>query len=138
MKQVHWQHQNHSIHYGGAGLDMLASHMMGFRQEFTGGFQFDDVALSQSAEVLPQQLAVHIFERRQPLQIGELYASTCNTSPGTSIMYKQALEQLSGDQDIVVRSEEGVTRKHAKYMRDTDWVERSPQAALFSLPRGAE
>ena len=53
-------------------------------------------------------------------------------------MYKQALEQLSGDQDIVVRSEEGVTRKHAKYMRDTDWVERSPQVALFSLPRGAE
>ena len=96
------------------------------------------MALSQSAEVLPQQLAVHIFERRQPLQIGELYGSTCNTSPGTSIMYKQALEQLSGDQDIVVRSEEGVTRKHAKYMRDTDWVERSPQAALFSLPRGAE
>lgn len=77
MKQVHWQHQNHSIHYGGAGLDMLASHMMGFRQEFTGGFQFDDVALSQSAEALPQQLATHIFERRQPLQIGELYASTC-------------------------------------------------------------
>ncbi len=136
MKQVHWQHQNHSIHYGGAGLDMLASHMMGFRQEFTGGFQFDDVALSQSAEALPQQLATHIFERRQPLQIGELYASTCNTSPGTSIMYKQALELLLGAQDIVVRSDEGVTRRHAKYMRDTDWVERSPQAALFSLPRG--
>lgn len=138
MKQVHWQHQNHSIHYGGAGLDMLASHMMGFRQEFTGGFQFDDVAFCQSAQVLPQQLAEHIFERRQPLQIGELYASTCNTSPGTSIMYKQALERLLRDQDIIVRSEEGVTRKHAKYMRDTDWVERNPQVALFSLPREAE
>lgn len=117
---------------------MLASHMMGFRQEFTGGFQFDDVAFCQSAQVLPQQLAEHIFERRQPLQIGELYASTCNTSPGTSIMYKQALERLLRDQDIIVRSEEGVTRKHAKYMRDTDWVERNPQVALFSLPREAE
>jgi hypothetical protein len=53
-------------------------------------------------------------------------------------MYKQALERLSGDQDIIVRSEEGVTRKQAKYMRDTDWVERSPQVALFSLPRGAD
>lgn len=136
MKQVHWQHQNHSIHYGGAGLNMLASHMMGFRQDFTGGFQFDDVALCQSAEVLPQQLAMHIFERCQPLQIGELYASTCNTSPSTSIMYKQALERLSVDQDIIIRSEEGVTRRRAKYMLDTDWVERSSQATIFSLQQG--
>lgn len=45
MKQVHWQHQNHFIHYGGAGLDMLAPHTMGFRQEFTGGF-WDGVAVA--------------------------------------------------------------------------------------------
>lgn len=133
MKQVHWKHQNHSIHYGGAGLDMLATYMMGFRQEFNGGFQFDDLAQSQSAEALPHQLANHIFDQYQPMRIGELYASTCNTSPGTSIMYKQALEQLVIDQDIVVQSKEGNKRKHAKYMHDDDWVQRNPQTGLFSL-----
>ena len=33
-------------------IDMLATHMMGFRQEFTGGFLFDDVAHRLSSEAL--------------------------------------------------------------------------------------
>jgi three-Cys-motif partner protein len=134
MKQVHWKHQNHSIHYGGAGLDMLATHMMGFRQEFTGGFLFDDVAHSLSADALPEQLAEYIFGREQAIRLGDLYASTCNTSPGTSAMYKAALETLVGEQDIIIQSEDGSTRRHAKYMRDSDWIERNRQGSLFSLP----
>ena len=136
MKQVHWEHQNDSIHYGGAGLEMLATHMMGFRQQFKGGFVFDDVAQSLSAGVLPQHLAENIFRRGQPVQIGELYASTCNTSPGTSLMYKDALERLSGEKDIVIRSEDGTVRRLARYMRDTDWIERNQQISLFSSPAG--
>ena len=135
MKQVHWTYQNHSIHYGGAGLNMLASHVMGFRQEFQGGFEFDDAARNLSASALPDHLAQNIFGRTQPVQIGELYASTCNTSPGTSLMYKDALERLSDDKDIVIRSEDGRIRRLARYMRDTDLVERSRQGALFSLRR---
>lgn len=134
MKQVHWEHQNHSIHYGGAGLDMLATHMMGFRQEFDGGFVFDDAAQNLSADVLPQHLAENIFKRAQPVQIGELYASTCNTSPSTSLMYKDALQRLSGEKDIVIRSEDGTVRRLARYMRDTDWVERNRQGSLFVVP----
>lgn len=131
MKQVHWMHQNHSIHYGGPGLDMLATHMMGFRQEFTGGFLFDDVALRQSSDALVQQLAENIYARRQPVQIGKLYAATCNTSPGTSSMYKEVLEKLTGEKDIVIRAEDGSVRRRARYMRDTDWIERNKQSSLF-------
>ncbi|MCC2594731.1 three-Cys-motif partner protein TcmP [Pusillimonas sp. MFBS29] len=136
MKQVHWKYQNHSIHYGGPGLDMLSTHMMGFRQEFTGGFLFDDVALRLSSEALTEQLAEKIFERSQPVQIGQLYASTCNTSPGTSGMYKEVLETLVSDKDIVIRSKDGSNRKRAKYMCDTDWIERNRQGSLFSFQEG--
>ncbi|THT95451.1 three-Cys-motif partner protein TcmP [Lampropedia puyangensis] len=130
MKQVHWEHQNHFIHYGGAGLDMLATHMMGFRQQFEGGFVFDDMAQNLSADTLPLHLAKNIFNRIQPVQIGELFSSTCNTSPSTSLMYKDALARLSGEKDIVIRSEDGVIRRFARYMRDTDWIERNPQTSL--------
>jgi hypothetical protein len=51
-------------------------------------------------------------------------------------MYKQALEVLVGDQDIVIRSEDGTTRKRARYISDTDWIERNRQSALFSHPSG--
>ena len=133
MKQVHWLHQNHSIHYGGAGLDMLEAPVMGFRQEFNGGFQFDDVALGLTSHALPEQLAGVIFDCNEPVQIGKLYASTCNTSPGTSLMYKEALEKLIGAQEIVVRSESGKTQRRAKYMSDSDWIERSRQASIFNI-----
>lgn len=136
MKQVHWKHQNHSIHYGGPGLDMLATHMMGFRQEFTGGFLFDDVAHRLSSDALVQQLAENIFERSQPVQIGQLYSDTCNTSPGTSGMYKHVLEKLAGEKDIVIRSEDGSVRRRARYMRDTDWIERNRQTSLFNSQVG--
>jgi hypothetical protein len=63
MKQVHWQHSNHFVHYGGAGLNMLAPHTMGFLQEFDGGFRFDDLARSRSDKELVEQLAVRIFDQ---------------------------------------------------------------------------
>jgi three-Cys-motif partner protein len=136
MKQVHWKHQNHSIHYGGPGLDMLATHVMGFRQEFTGGFLFDDVALRLSSDALVKQIAENIYERSRPVQIGQLYASTCNTSPGTSGMYKDVLEKLAGEKDIVIRSVEGVARTRARYMKDTDLIERNRQTSLFNSLKG--
>jgi hypothetical protein len=95
---------------------------------------FDDVAHSLSADALPEQLAEYIFGREQAIRLGDLYASTCNTSPGTSAMYKAALETLVGEQDIIIQSEDGSTRRHAKYMRDSDWIERNRQGSLFSLP----
>ena len=130
MKQVHWQHQNHFVHYGGAGLDMLATQTMGFRQQFNGGFRFDDVASRESSTMLREHLAKNIFARVQPVSIGELFASTCNTSPATAGMYNGVLADLVGERDIVIMSVDGKPRRSARYMRDTDVIERSRQANL--------
>ncbi len=127
MKQVHWEHQNHFIHYGGAGLDMLAPQTMGFNQAFTGGFRFDDVARHQSDSALLEQLGQVIYRHGQPLRIGELFANTCNTTPATAQMYNKALEHLLGERDIVIVSADGKRRRRARYMRDTDVIERNPQ-----------
>lgn len=131
MKQVHWRFQNHSVHYGGAGLDMLAPHTMGFRQEFKGGFQFDDVALNASNTALVRQLAVNIAQRPSAVRIGELFSSTCNTSPATAGMYNRALAELVGEKEIVIKSEDGKPRRHARYMCDDDVIERCAQINLF-------
>ncbi|MFZ6779652.1 three-Cys-motif partner protein TcmP [Undibacterium sp. Ji83W] len=131
MKQVHWQFQNHFVHYGGAGLDMLAPHTMGFRQEFTGGFQFDDVALHQSNSALIQQLAVNIASRTSPVTVGELFSSTCNTSPATAGMYNTALEMLIGEKEIAIKSEDGKSKRYARYICDSDLIQRCLQKNLF-------
>lgn len=113
---------------------MLATHTMGFRQEFTGGFTFDEAAHKQSSDALFNQLAANVYERTEAVRIGDLYSSTCNTSPATSSMYKLALEALVGARDIVVTSKEGARRMKARYMTDSDLIERNPQSSLFTGP----
>jgi hypothetical protein len=131
MKQVHWKYQNHFVHYGGAGLDMLAPHTMGFRQEFTGGFQFDDVALHQSNQALLGQLAQRIHALSSPISLGRLFSSTCNTTPATSYMYNDVLANLVAAKEIVITATDGKPKRHARYMVDTDIVQTNPQSRLF-------
>lgn len=131
MKQVHWQHHNHFIHYGGAGLDMLAPQTMGFMQEFDGGFKFDDGAKNKSDEALFEQLGKKIAELKSPMTIGSLYADTCNTSPSTANMYKSTLEKLVAEKSAVIYSDDGKPRNLARYMTDKDTIEVSPQIKLF-------
>jgi hypothetical protein len=94
MKQAHWQHSNHFVHYGGAGLNMLAPHTIGFLQEFDGGFRFDDLARSRSGKELVEQLAVRIFDQPVTVAFSAIFAQTCNGSPATASMYKDALATL--------------------------------------------
>lgn len=131
MKQVHWGHQNCFIHYGTAGLDMLAPHTMGFMQQFDGGFRFDEVARHESDTALREQLAADIFARHDPRLLADVYSQTCNGSPATAHMYKQVLESLAMAGDIRVTAKDGRPRRLARYMSDSDVVEPSPQFRLF-------
>lgn len=134
MKQVHWQNHNHFVHYGGAGLDMLAPQTMGFMQEFDGGFKFDDVAQTKSDNELFEQLGQRLSGNVLPQTIAELYSGTCNTSPSTNSMYKNVLEKLVAEKRVVIHSHDGKARNHARYMSDNDVIEVSPQIKLFLPP----
>ena len=139
MKQVHWQHSNHFMHYGGAGLNMLAPQTMGFLQEFDGGFKFDDVARAKSDKELVIQLARRIFEQPGPKPFSRLFAETCNGTPATASMYKEALATLISEGEVAVRSTDGKSRYRARYMADTDVVDKPKQLRLFlsSNPQGS-
>ncbi|PCE23078.1 hypothetical protein BWP39_25670 [Paraburkholderia acidicola] len=134
MKQVHWQHSNHFVHYGGAGLNMLAPHTMGFMQEFDGGFKFDDVARNRSDKELVEQLAVRIFDQPHAVNFSTVFAQTCNGSPATAGMYKDALATLVASGDVMVRSFDGKPRYRARYICDSDQIERARQLKLFLSP----
>jgi len=131
MKQVHWQHSNHFVHYGGAGLDMLAPQTMGFLQEFDGGFRFDDLARDKSNNELVIQLARRIFTQSTPKTFSQVFAETCNGSPATAGMYKNALAALVAEGEATMHSVDGKARYKARYMLDTDVVARPKQIKLF-------
>jgi three-Cys-motif partner protein len=131
MKEVHWLYQNHFVHYGGAGLNMLSPHSMGFMQEFDGGFRFDDVAKHSTNEALHEQLATFIKALGKTVAFQELFAATCNGSPATAQMYKDVLEMLIKTGDVLVISTENVRRYNAKYIVDSDMIMSNPQIRLI-------
>ncbi|UIF90059.1 three-Cys-motif partner protein TcmP [Cupriavidus sp. UYPR2.512] len=130
MKQVHWRHSNHFMHYGGAGLNMLAPQTMGFLQEFDGGFRFDDVARTRSDKELVIQLARRIADQTAPKSFSQLFAETCNGTPATASMYKDALATLIAEGGIAVRSIDGKTRYRSRYISDADLVDMPKQLRL--------
>lgn len=126
MTRVHWSKNNNFIHYGGAGIDMFQ--VLGYSAErdttFTGqqgfGFCFDNHASNASVQQLMEQLPQIIYANPQGISFGDLFASTCNTSPADSAKYKDALEQLIQFKDIKVVSAKGTIRGKASTIGDSD------------------
>lgn len=134
MTEVHWKNHNHFIHYGGAGLDMFQ--MMGYDPEsdlcHTGqsrlGFEFDDVARRQSIAALREQFPRRLHQA--PATFTELYESTCNSTPASQQLYREALGQLVQERELIIVGAEGEVRRSPNTIRGTDIVKPPPQRTL--------
>lgn len=137
MTRVHWAKNNHFLHYGGAGIDMFQ--MLGYHAPNDGAytgqgtlpFGFDDVATDRSVATLCEQLPHLIFAHESGIRFGELFATTCNTSPADSSRYKSAVERLIEVKEIEAISETGARRFKASTLTDTDLLVPSRQLTLF-------
>jgi hypothetical protein len=107
---------------------------MGFLQEFDGGFRFDDVARDRSNKELVEQLAVRIFDKPATVELAAIFAQSCNGSPATASMYKDAIATLVASGDVMIRSIDGKPRYQSRYIQDSDQVERSRRLKLFLPP----
>lgn len=137
MTEVHWEIQNHFIHYGGSGLEMFE--ITGYDPDYDSlaigqhrlGFEFDDVARKQSIRTLKEQFPRYIYARPDGLSFGELFASTCNGSPASAEIYRSALIALVEERVIEVVSENGAVRRSASQIRNTDCVRPPAQRSLL-------
>lgn len=135
MTKVHWDHNNHFIHYGGAGLDMFQ--VLGYAahrdESYTGqsslGFEFDDRAHAASVSTLTEQLVrkVHALDA---VPFGTLYSTTCNSTPADSLRYRLALEQLVALKEVVVMDPSGGYRRKASSIRDGDMIRLARQGSF--------
>jgi three-Cys-motif partner protein len=138
MTQIHWQHNNNFIHYGGAGLDMF---MLGYESKYDNsytnqtelGFCFDDVAYKQSINALIAQIPHLVYTRENGIFFGELFSITCNGSPASAEIYKKAIEYLIRCKDIDVFSKDGSSRQSANTIRDDDTLIKPKQISIFTF-----
>lgn len=142
MAGVHWKAHNHFIHYGGAGLNMLG--MLGYSQkhdlddlfesksQLGLSFDFDTTAREKSIEALVTHLKKIIVANEDGISLDELYATTCNSSPATSEIYKEAIAVLSSQKQVEVTSVDGKERRAGNQnIKDSDLIIISKQNSFF-------
>jgi len=138
MTEVHWDNQNYFIHYGGAGLNMFQmvgydpDHDTQFKGQTELGFEFDDVARDASIASLMEQIPRLVYANDVGLSFGELFTKTCNGSPASAAIYREALGQLVDYKTINVEGIDGSNRKSGQQIKDSDQITPSRQRKLFS------
>ncbi|PKN23391.1 MAG: hypothetical protein CVU68_01200 [Deltaproteobacteria bacterium HGW-Deltaproteobacteria-3] len=127
MTRIHWEKNNYFIHYGDAGLDMF--NMLGYvpekDQNFTGQldmFCFDDSAKIASISKLMEQIPKLIYPDPEGISFGEFFARTCNTTPASAHIYREALGNLVQFKELEVISPDGTERRSAGRIHDSDQI----------------
>jgi len=138
MTEVHWANNNYFIHYGGAGLDMFQMvgydpvHDANYLQQSPLGFEFDDVARRASIAALNEHIPRRVYADDTGISFGELFATTCNSSPASAQIYRDSIGQLLAEQIIEVVPADGGRRRSAAQIKATDQIIASNQRTLFA------
>ncbi len=126
MTEVHWANNNYFIHYGGAGLDMFQmvgydpAHDAQYLQQSTLGFQFDDLAKRASIAALNEHIPRRVYADDTGISFGELFATTCNSSPASARIYRESIGQLIAECIIEAVPADGGSRRSAAQIKATD------------------
>ncbi|MGE4531558.1 MAG: three-Cys-motif partner protein TcmP [Acidithiobacillus sp.] len=127
MTDVHWEHSNTFIHYGGEGLDMfkvgyIANADERFTQQGKLGYTFDDDARKRTAERLHLDIPRYIYADEDGLSYETLHATTCNDTPATSRIYKDVLSSLAKQKEIEIISPDGRRKTTASQIKGEDRI----------------
>lgn len=139
MTEVHWDNHNHFIHYGGAGLDMFQiigydpDYDSAFRKQIELGFEFDEVARKASIRILMEQIPRLIYAHDEGMSLGELFATTCNLSPASASIYREAIELLVKQKQLEVIAPDQSKRYSSQQMKMQDQIVAPMQRPLLFL-----
>jgi three-Cys-motif partner protein len=132
MTQLHWNHHNHFMHYGKAGLDMLGyTPKFDFEEQGYLTFAFDSqarqVALASLMHDLPRRIALS----HDGIKVGEFLASVANETPATRLLLLTTIKELSRERDLEILSPEGKRRRRGVQPDLKDFIRIPPQRALW-------
>ena len=138
MTEVHWANNNYFIHYGGAGLDMFQMvgydpvHDADYLQQSPLGFEFDDIARRASIAALNEHIPRRVYANDAGISFGELFATTCNSSPASAQIYRQSIGTLLDEQVLQIVGADGTKRRSSAQIKDSDQIMSPPQRTLFT------
>lgn len=126
MTTLHWSLQNHFLHQGRAGLNMLGYDPI---HENQLPHLFDEEAKQATLNALVNELPYHIPS--DGIKFGQLFRILCNSTPATQEMLKRALIELKDLKQIEIRTDDGRARNPSANVLDEDIVMKPRQIWLF-------
>jgi hypothetical protein len=109
------------------------AHDAQYLQQSALGFEFDDVARRASIAALSEHIPKRVYADDTGISFGELFATTCNSSPASAQIYRDSIEQLIAERLIEVVPADGGRRRSAAQIKPTDQIIAASQRTLFSL-----
>jgi hypothetical protein len=67
------------------------------------------------------------------ISFGELFATTCNTSPASKEIYRESIGMLLTERAVDIVGADGTRRRSAAQIKDTDQIMSPPQRTLFLI-----
>lgn len=137
MTKVHWSLHNRFHHYGRAGLTMLGYSPLADPQ-VTGQlpFAFDEDAKERTVGALMDELPERVWQHRDGVAFGQLFAHIVNETPAHSGLVSDALLRLRQEKQVeLLGPRGGRLRKDA--LGGQDIIVPNSQRQLFVLGRQA-
>ena len=135
MASTHWNHNNHFVHYGQAGLDMFGvgyAAILDDTERTQSAFEFDDLAASKSHSTMLDEIPRLLDKRREGVLFGDFFMQRCNSTPATRAMIEQATLTLVKERQIEVIGVNS-SKRHVRTGLKNDHIIRLPAQTLFSF-----
>ena len=131
MAQVHWEVNNHFIHHGRAGLEMLGYDPINeVGTQVLLPYMFDDDAKSRTHVSLLEDLPRSQLLDGDGRTHGDLLTQISNDTPGTHLQVQEALIELQAHKEIEIVTPAGNLRRSAAGIKPDDRIRRCSQYVL--------
>lgn len=132
MKCLHWETQNHFMHYGPDGIGILAFDPLRLDESPQHNFDFGDFSKERALSALRTDLPKLINDQNPTgTTVGQLLEDVANNTPANREMIRQVLFDLSRDGDLEITTATGRSRKNVNCLDLDDEVRRRRQFFLF-------
>jgi three-Cys-motif partner protein len=117
MTEIHWEKNNHFIHYGGSGLDMfMTGYIPELDKSYTKQLEFDEFHFDKSAKEISIESLINdipklVYKYEDGIKFCDLFSKTCNNSPASAKIYREAIVKLIAEKEIDVIGENQENRQ---------------------------
>jgi len=130
MANTHWNHNNHFVHYGDAGLDMFGvgyAAVIDKNVENQGAFNFDYIASEKSHDSMMKEIPYYLEKIRDGINFGDFFTERCNNTPATRAMIEKTILNLVEEKEILVIGNNNKISNVKTTIKDSHLILLKPQ-----------